>query len=67
MENSVSGIIYPLGDIEELARQMRVLINDRTKILEYADKGKRRALKMFTSLKNTEQIYQIYQTIISQK
>ena len=67
VENSVSGIIYPLGDIEELARQMRVLINDRTKILEYADKGKRRALKMFTSLKNTEQIYQIYQTIISQK
>ncbi len=64
VEKGISGFIYHLGDVEELARLMRLLIEDRTRMLSISENGRNRAMKLFTSLRNTQQIYQTYLSVI---
>ncbi len=65
VEDGRSGLVYPLGDVEQLAWLMRFLATDKAKMVEMAVTGKERAMNMFTSFKNTEQIYQTYLSLVS--
>ena len=65
VEDGRSGLVYQLGDVEQLARWMRLLATDKTKMVEMAVAGRERAMNMFTSLKNTEQVYQTYLSVVS--
>lgn len=58
-----SGRIYPLGHIENLALAMQDLASNREQRLNIARQGRQRALELFTSERNTKEIYQVYQSL----
>lgn len=64
VEHGRSGFVYHLGDVEELARLMRLLTVDRQRLLEVAGNGRARAMNTFTSHRNSEQIHQAYLSVL---
>lgn len=65
VEDGKSGRIYELGHEEHLAEIMKYLLDNEQDILKYAENGKERAMKNFTSIQNTEQVYKVYQSLLS--
>ena len=64
IENGVSGLLYRLGDVDDLARKMIMYLEDKEYLLQIAKNGKNHALKNFTSERNTQSIYQLYNRLI---
>ena len=58
--DGVTGCIYPLGNVEALTARMKQLIADHALIGNYGTAGKKRALSLFTSERNTFEVYQVY-------
>lgn len=65
--DGASGFLYQLGNYRELADRMRKLIEDKETLFNFAKKGKERALKLFTSIKNTKQVYEVYEELLKSK
>lgn len=65
VEEGETGFVYQLGDYMDLARLMRIMIDDRKKMLEFSCKGNKRALSRFTSRQNTDLIYQTYLSVLN--
>lgn len=61
--NGESGRIYTSGRAESLAAAIHELVTDREQLLRLARQGRRRALELFTSERNTKEIFQIYQSL----
>lgn len=59
------GLIFPSGDCEALALKMRSLIENHDKLQSLAMKGRDRAKRLFTSDRNTRQIYDVYESLVS--
>lgn len=59
-----SGLVYPLGNVELLADKMLKLVEGRPLLENLAACGKQRALAHFTSLRNSNEIYNLYQTLL---
>lgn len=62
-----SGMIYPHNDYVALADRMQELINNKQTLCKLAEAGRKRAKKMFLSKYNTEAIYKLYDTLISDR
>ncbi len=58
--NNKYGLLYSLGNIEELANKMKYLIENPQKIKTIAYNSLQYALSKFTSIQNTKQIYKLY-------
>ncbi len=59
-----TGLLYRLGDARQLADKMLALLGDRALLLRLAANGKRHALKGFSSVKNSDRIYNLYTTLV---
>ncbi len=64
VEDGISGKVYRLGNPQDLAQQIKQLIENRQEMLQIAANGRERALNLFTSSKNTQQVYEAYQSLI---
>lgn len=65
VENERTGLLYRLGDCRELAQHMLTLMENPDKLHEFSEKGRQRALELFTSERNTKQVYEAYMSILS--
>lgn len=58
-----TGYIYQLGDAEALALCMEKLIDNHDKLLSLAEKGKNRALELFTPERYAEAVNEVYRSL----
>lgn len=58
-----TGFIYHLGDAMALADAMAALIADRDRLASFGRQGRARALRQFTSVANTRQVFQVYHSL----
>lgn len=65
--NGVSGMLYPLGNVEMLADKMLQLVENRLLLEKLAASGKQRALTHFTSIRNSDEIYTLYQSLFKKE
>ena len=61
-----TGLLYHSGDAKQLADKMRMLIDDRDLLLRLAAKGKQHALKCFSSVQNSDSIFNLYKTLVKE-
>lgn len=61
-----NGLLYHSGDAKQLADKMRMLIDDRDLLLHLAAKGKQHALKCFSSVQNSDSIFNLYKTLVKE-
>lgn len=59
-----TGLLYHSGDAKQLADRMRMLIEDRDMLLRLSANGKQCALKCFSSVKNSDNIFNLYKTLV---
>lgn len=64
VEDGTTGLIIPLGDYRQLAVHIRTLMNDKKKLLNFSERGRERAMKLFSSERNAMQVYDIYQSLL---
>lgn len=64
VKDDVTGLVYPLGRAEKLAEKMLLLLENRQRLLELARKGRQYVLAYFTSEKNSDAVYALYQTLL---
>lgn len=64
IENEKSGLIYPTGNCEELAKKMQYLINNRSKLVEISKSGYEVAISKFSSSVNSDSIYKLYSVVM---
>ena len=62
--DGTTGFIYQLGNYRELAEKMRILIENNYTLLQFAKNGRERALEQFSSIKNTKQVYEVYEQLL---
>lgn len=58
------GLIYKIGNYEQLAEKMILLIDDREKTEALAQMGKKRAMQEFVSSKNSNEVYTLYTKLL---
>lgn len=59
-----TGLLYELGNVEQLADRMLLLIEHHEILLRIAANGKQHAYRHFTSLKNSDNVYSLYEEIM---
>ena len=59
-----TGLLYELGNVEQLADNMRLLMENRNVLLRIAATGKNHACRNFTSVKNSDNVYRLYLEIM---
>lgn len=67
LNNGDTGLIYHLGDYQDLANKMQNAIENKDLMITMAEKGRKYAKEHFTSEKNTKNIYMLYNKLISKK
>lgn len=67
IEEGISGILYKYNDIEDLAEKIRYLVTHTEERRKIAERGRKRVQERYTTEKNVEGIYQVYQTVIENK
>ena len=65
IDNDVTGMLYPVGDVAALAGRLRVLIEDKSLRETLAGAGRRKALEQFTSQANSKAIFRLYNGLLS--
>lgn len=63
IKDGVTGYIYSLGNIRELALKMKKCMDNKEEMLQMAMNGKVYAMQNFLSIKNTAAVYQIYKSL----
>lgn len=64
IENDATGYIYKLGDVDELALILEMVINDKKRAMDVARNGQNDALSKYDSTRNAEQVLSLYKRII---
>ncbi len=64
VNDGVTGLVYPLGDIKELASRMKLLIENKGVMIDLAAVGKKFVTSHFVSSLNTKAIYNIYSELL---
>ena len=59
-----AGLIFPEGDVQELSRSIRKLIDDSELYVQLATKGRQRVLEHYTQERIAQLIYETYQEMI---
>lgn len=60
------GMLYPSGDARQLADKMLALLQNRNLLMRIAANGKQRALECFSSVKNSDSIFNLYKTLVKE-
>lgn len=63
IQNNINGLLYEIGNVEQLSNKLEELYNDREKLKQLAIKGQKHALCRFTSDVNCENIYKTYKEV----
>ena len=61
-----TGVLYHLGDAKQLANKMHMLIADNELLQRVACNGKQYACEHFSSVKNSDSIYNLYKTLVKE-
>ncbi len=61
-----TGLLYHLGEARQLANKMHMLIENHDLLLSLATNGKQHAYKCFSSVKNSDSIYNLYKTLVKE-
>lgn len=61
-----TGMLYPSGDARQLADKMLALLQNRNLLMRIAANGKQRALECFSSVKNSDSIFNLYKTLVKE-
>jgi len=64
VDHGATGLLYNLGNAEELAHALKLLINDDAMRCAIAGRGQQKALRTFTSEKNTAAVNDVYTRLI---
>lgn len=64
IEDGISGLLYRYNQPEDLAEKIRYLVNNVEKRKRLAEEGHQRVKNCYTTEKNVEGIYQVYQTVL---
>ncbi|MCM1495515.1 MAG: glycosyltransferase family 4 protein [Bacteroides sp.] len=67
IEEGISGVLYPYNDIEALADRIRYMVKNPEERRRIARQGRKRVQERYTTEKNVEGIYQVYQTVIKNR
>ena len=65
VEDGVTGLIYPLGNITCLADKMQLVISNRQLLNSIAQAGRENAYAHFLSKENTRKVYELYKNILA--
>ena len=65
VDDGVTGYVCPLNDEEYIAAVMKKFIDNPELLSEMGNKGRERAVKNFSLERNTDEIYSLYQEILS--
>lgn len=66
LDDGKNGLIYPAGDINALADSMQSLIDDRKLLSRIAKNGFEKAIENFSSEANSNNIFKLYQSVLSE-
>ena len=61
-----AGLIFPEGDSQELAAQLRCILSDATLRAQLGKKARQRVLKLFSTEKIAAQHYRLYEALRSE-
>ena len=64
IKNDATGYIYMLGDVDELASILEMVINNKKRAVDVACNGQNDALSKYDSTRNAEQVLSLYERII---
>ena len=64
IENGVSGLLYQYNCPEDMAEKIRYLVEDESKRKEIAEVGNQRVKNFYTTERNVEGIYRVYQSVL---
>lgn len=64
INNDVTGLIYPLGNIEELKNRMKLLIFNGNKLKRMAETGRKYAYSKFLSINNSNEVFNLYKNLL---
>lgn len=64
VSNGETGLLYRSGDARQLAAKMRMLLENRDLLLSLASNGKRNARERFSSVRNSDSIYNLYTSLV---
>ena len=66
ISDGTTGLLYHSGDTRQLADRMRMMIENRELLLRLAANGKQQACERFSSVKNSDNIYNLYTTLVKE-
>ena len=64
VDDGVTGLLYPYGDMAALADRMKTLIDHRSDIPAMAERGRQKVLDNFLSTRNTTEVYEVYKSLV---
>ena len=64
--DGATGLLYHSGDTAQLADKMRLLVENRDLLLCLAGNGRRHACSSFSSVRNSDSIYNLYTTLVKE-
>ena len=67
IKENFDGIMYSLGDYQQLSEKIEYLYNNREKLKEICKNGQRKAINRFTSDINCKNIYNLYKDVLNGK
>ena len=64
IQNRITGFLYHLGDIMDLANRMKELILDKTLLKKVSETSRRYAIENFSSVKNSNSVFKLYKSML---
>lgn len=65
VDDELTGLIYPTGDITKLAECMTRMINNKDFMKQIAKDGRKKAIETFSSAANSQKIFDLYTKLLS--
>lgn len=65
VDDGKTGFLCQLGNSRVLAMHICTLIEDRDKLLEFSKRGREKVIGKFSTEKNAQQVYEIYQSLLT--
>ena len=65
IDNGENGLLYHYGDVDDLVKQILFYVDYKDKMIEMANRGMNHARNCFISARNSENVYNTYQSLVS--
>ncbi len=67
VENGRTGLLFPLGDFRQLANHMITLMQSPQMVSDFGERGRMRAMQLFTIQRNAHGVYEVYRAILDER